>query len=395
MLLGGLWGRTPPTRGRPRPLTGPRRFTAPLPRRLPPRVGAAGSPVALRGWTDFHIKGTTAELPETAYKSAPEVVCVYLPLAAVLIPRWLGVVRSFGTPCALWLYLVSGSGTPHNPDHPVTGNSTVAVSGLIDSFVRRVAPEVTVQRIHSGPGVFRYHDNVTFVNKKLQVRPADATAPTATHPPPAAQPVVERHHREMCSTGDEEWHKRIHIKMTLADGATARVTALTHAMRRYRPDFFHVWQLKSFWHYQRVDELDVDFIRFSRVDTMPPVLRDSLSADARLLVDEMRAFYASFQAAASHVDGARAYARPRGARCGARAHATLPPRRHRARAVLAAQDTQARAGGPAGAEAARRGAAPLPRHQHGGGFQRPPPTPTPTPPAAEEERGGEEGGAPP
>lgn len=110
----------------------------------------------------------------------------------------------------------------------------------------------------------------------------------------------------MCSTGDEEWHKRIHIKMTLADGATARVTALTHALRRYRPDFFHVWQLKSFWHYQRVDELDVDFIRFSRVDTMPPVLRDSLSADARLLVDEMRSFHASFQGAAANVDGARA-----------------------------------------------------------------------------------------
>lgn len=135
-----------------------------------PRARAAGSPIMLRGWMDFHIKGTTAELPEAAYKSAPEVVCVYLPLAAVLIPRWLGVVRSFGTPCALWLYLVSGSGTPHNPDHPVTGNSTVAVSSLIDSFVRRVAPEVTVQRIHSGPGVFRYHDNVTFVNSKLQVR---------------------------------------------------------------------------------------------------------------------------------------------------------------------------------------------------------------------------------
>lgn len=188
----------------------------------------------LRSWNDLHIKGTTVEVDASALPGRPRVTHVIFPLLPILLRAWIGYVDAVTAAGLPYLYLVSGSGVPRNPSHSATGNSTESTSRLMARFVQSLWPRVRVERVHSGPGIFRYHDNVTFINTQVQ-------------------PILAQHHREMCRLDNEDWYKRVHVCMSLCDGTPARVTALAVALRRYRPDFFHVWQLKSFWHEQSLD----------------------------------------------------------------------------------------------------------------------------------------------
>lgn len=38
---------------------------------------------------------------------------------------------------------------------------------------------------------------------------------------------------------------KLHLTLSLADGASARVSAINASLRTYRPSFMHFWQLKT------------------------------------------------------------------------------------------------------------------------------------------------------
>ena len=42
-----------------------------------------------------------------------------------------------------------------------------------------------------------------------------------------------------------EWRQFLRITISFADGATARISAIHQSLSRYRPNFLHVWQLKT------------------------------------------------------------------------------------------------------------------------------------------------------
>ncbi len=95
---------------------------------------------------------------------------VYFPLLAVLIPKWTRWIQesigSDGNPKAT-VFLVSGVGTPRNQSHELMGNSTDGVARLMEAWLSRVYPALEVIRVHSLSNLFRYDENIAFVNHEL------------------------------------------------------------------------------------------------------------------------------------------------------------------------------------------------------------------------------------
>ena len=117
-------------------------------------------------WTSFKLKGEDTTLAGGLAKALPkpEIVGVFFPMLAVLVPRWLSIVAGKNARRGILhdnqnkkiLYLVSGSGTPWNSEHDASGNSTKGVAKLATIFLNQFYPDVEVQILHSGVEIFHY-----------------------------------------------------------------------------------------------------------------------------------------------------------------------------------------------------------------------------------------------
>lgn len=78
----------------------------------------------------------------------------------------------------------------------------------------------------------------------------------------------------------------------MCHGTPARVAAISAGLRRYRPTYLHMWELKSFWYDARLSTNDVDVVEFTHVETRPSVSLDNESLDAgvRELAKQMRRY---------------------------------------------------------------------------------------------------------
>ena len=84
----------------------------------------------------------------------------FLPLLAMLLPRWLDIVGGRGTQSVRKvIYLVSGASTPRNPDHRAQDNSTESCAKLAEMFIRQFFREVEVHVVNSGDDILHYEDN--------------------------------------------------------------------------------------------------------------------------------------------------------------------------------------------------------------------------------------------
>jgi hypothetical protein len=92
-------------------------------------------------------------------------------------------------------------------------------SSLTDSGL---CVDVDVKILHSGAEIFHYDANVQFVNNKLR-------------------PPIEQHRRELAARYGEGWSRRLHVTLSLSDGAPARISAINASMRQFRPDCLHMW----------------------------------------------------------------------------------------------------------------------------------------------------------
>lgn len=54
------------------------------------------------------------------------------------------------------------------------------------------------------------------------------------------------------------WRDKFRLTVSFASGSPARIAAIQAALRPYRPTFMHMWQLKTFWQYERVSLDDIE-----------------------------------------------------------------------------------------------------------------------------------------
>ena len=149
--------------------------------------------------------------------------------------------------------------------------------------MRAAYPDIEVRHIssdhaaRSAATIFRYDDNVQFVKEQVL-------------------PVVDAYRTEALAQHGEDWAKRLHLTISLADGAPARISALNASLRSYRPDYLHIWRMKTYWDSQVLCEEDVEFHSFKKLEMRPPIHRTQLPAAERAMVEEMIKYKRQFEA---------------------------------------------------------------------------------------------------
>eukprot|EP01138_Halocafeteria_seosinensis_P005040 gb/GECG01005153.1/.p1 GENE.gb/GECG01005153.1/~~gb/GECG01005153.1/.p1 ORF type:complete len:541 (+),score=72.68 gb/GECG01005153.1/:1-1623(+) len=157
----------------------------------------------------------------------------------------------------------------------MAGNSTINTSRLMEVFVKILYPDIEVVQLASPDSIFRFDQNVRFMRSQLQ-------------------PIINEERRLLAQKFDDTWKQRFHLTLALADGAPARVAALNAALRQYRPNYLHLFELKNLWFNGLVTTADIDFFPFETAQVSPPVDMESLSGLLRQLATEMLDHYRKF-----------------------------------------------------------------------------------------------------
>lgn len=172
---------------------------------------------------------------------------IFFPLLATLLPRWESqILQKYPQPgVKRVLILVTGVGTPRNWTHSVNGNSTKVCADLMEHFVRRLDPDIVVVKIHSETNIFRYDENLVFVQQELMpvinaFRDAHASGLPYPDEGEPKSPGVGGH------SFDVDWRRSLSVTLSFADGSPARTYAIQAGLRHFRPTFFHFWYVCSF-----------------------------------------------------------------------------------------------------------------------------------------------------
>ncbi|CAM9307589.1 unnamed protein product, partial [Phaeothamnion confervicola] len=182
-----------------------------------------------------------------------------------------------GEDCDKAIYLVSGVGMPRDRAHKVEDNSTEMTAALMEIFLARHHPDVRVVRVHSTTNIFRYDDNIRFVQRQLL-------------------PMINRERQRAVEGWGEKWRDMLQVTISFADGSPARISSINAALRHYRPSFMHMWELKTFWHEAKVCEDDIEMHTFEDIGTIPPVPASEIDPLAALAVREMIRLRDDFEA---------------------------------------------------------------------------------------------------
>mmetsp|Transcript_19748 Transcript_19748/g.25596 ORF Transcript_19748/g.25596 Transcript_19748/m.25596 type:complete len:508 (-) Transcript_19748:355-1878(-) len=227
---------------------------------------------------DMHLHGTDKEKIELNNKGSIVIDAVYFPLIAQVVPTWLeenqhhsgvGKVQQI-------IYLATGSGKPRNKKLDPLCDSTTVLAQIMKIFIETVYSNVKVEVVDSGIGVFQYDLNVKFVKNVLL-------------------PKLEQYRQSIVSSVGEDWHNLFQVSIALTDGSPARMAALSASLRKYRPTYLHMWQLKTFWHRRCLLRSDLKVESFETVETRPSIAVEALDSFTKLLVSEMKLFKQSFE----------------------------------------------------------------------------------------------------
>jgi cytidine deaminase len=212
--------------------------------------------------------------------SCCRIKLVLFPLLATLLPRWKEMIleKQYDSVKRI-LILVSGVGTPRNWTHDRRGNSTETCARVMKAFLERIDPDLTVVHIHSETNIFRYDENLVFSEKELMPiihSYRDAHARGLDYPDEAGgaragegdDPLDVSLRTHPFSAG---WRGSFHTTLSFADGSPARTYAIQASLRQYRPTYFHIWQLKTFWHEAKIVNDDIEVHSFEAMETIPPV----------------------------------------------------------------------------------------------------------------------------
>lgn len=269
---------------------------------------------------DLRLRGRDAPLIDKP-NSPFQLNAAFFPLLGTLLPQWQArlqekyqnVESTYGNrapqdherqPCKKVIILVSGVGSPRNWTHSMDGNSTEHCAKLMELFIKSLYPEVDVVRVHSNTNLFRYDENISFVQNELLpciqgYRDAHATGLPYPDELPPSNGKRDFPEKVDHIAFDPDWKKSVNIILSFADGSPARNHAIQAALRSYKPTYFHCWQLKTFWHEMKIVDSDIEVHTFEEMETLPPIdLTTPLSTQklhqqqpiAMQVVKEMKAF---------------------------------------------------------------------------------------------------------
>jgi hypothetical protein len=234
------------------------------------------------------------------------------------LPRWDEQIAdkryNAKSPVKRVLILVSGVGTPRNWTHAMAGNSTQACADLMEYFLQKIDPELTVVKIHSDTNLFRYDENLLFCERQLLPTvhayrdahayqwpyPDEQTTGVQNHSasPNMAMPLPQS---TQASSFNVDWHKSFALTLSMADGSPARTYAIQASLRPYRPTYFHFWQLKTFWHESKIVDDDLEVHSFEEMETSPAVDATRCTDPMiQAVVQEIKAFSAEMTQTLQH-----------------------------------------------------------------------------------------------
>ena len=231
--------------------------------------------------SDLRVRGRDAPRIQRLDGNDTHINAVFFPLLAMLLPQWYAKIHEKYSNASTEsqhhpkkvLMLVSGVGTPRNWTHSIAGNSTETCADVMKRFVQTLYPELVVVQVHSNTNIFRYDENITFVQQELMPciqSYRDAHAKGLPYPDettiPAKYSVIDDD--RPFST---EWKKSMNVTLSFADGSPARNHAIQAALRAYKPTYFHCWQLKTFWHESKIVDSDIEVHSFEEMETLPPI----------------------------------------------------------------------------------------------------------------------------
>jgi hypothetical protein len=264
---------------------------------------------------DLRVRGRDAQRVLNYSSSSPDgslkINAVFFPLLATLMPLWMSRIsekyRTFSssTPSPFTkpkkvLILVSGVGQPRNWTHSIKGNSTQQCAELMKNFLQTIYPELIIVHIHSDTNIFRYDENITFVQNELLPRIQeyrDAHAKRLPYPDEVANlPPSQIDNSDKNRPFSTEWRKSFSITLSYADGSPARNHAIQAALRTFKPMYYHFWQLKTFWHESKIVNSDIEVHSFEEMETLPPVETEQLHGRplVKQVVNEMKKFRDDF-----------------------------------------------------------------------------------------------------
>ena len=263
---------------------------------------------------DLRVRGRDAQRVINHSASSPsgslKINAVFFPLLSTLMPLWMSKLDekyknfSSATPTPITkpkkvLILVSGVGQPRNWTHSVKGNSTQQCAELMKIFLQTIYPELVVVHIHSETNIFRYDENINFVQNELLPRIQeyrDAHAKGLPYPDEVSTPPKRGGSNERNRPFSTEWRKSFSITLSFADGSPARNHAIQAALRTFKPMYYHFWQLKTFWHESKIVNSDIEVHSFEEMETLPPVETNQLYGRplVKKVVDEMKRFRDDF-----------------------------------------------------------------------------------------------------
>ncbi len=249
-------------------------------------------------WKSVHVKDDAFGSDQqqsantaAAIDSKPRVIALMLPLLAQMITSWLEMASESDFTSAAnvefasgsskkVVILISGAGKPRNRAIDELSNSTLGAAQIMQTFIHQHYPDVSTEVVDSQLGVFHYDRNVSFCNEVLL-------------------PTVEKLRHPLVSRFGDGWKERLKMTIALTDGSPARLAALNAALRRYKPNYLHMWQLKTFWYELRFFRSDLLFQSFESMETKPQMFYEDLDSQSKLLADEVRNVAMSFKTARS------------------------------------------------------------------------------------------------
>ena len=195
------------------------------------------------------------------------------------------------------MILVSGVGTPRDYTHEVKGNSTKFCAELMEIFITTLFPEITVVRVHSErSNIFRYDENISFVKSHLLPKVQcyrDCLARNLPYPDERNYAIDAT---SIKHSFNPELAENFSVSISFADGSPARTHAIQSCLRSFHPTYFHIWQLKTFWHDRKLCYDDLEVFSFSEIDTTPALdvnlldKKKTESKEVKLVIDEMLRF---------------------------------------------------------------------------------------------------------
>jgi hypothetical protein len=245
-----------------------------------------------------------------------DINAAFFPLLATLIPLWQEkIIKKYTSSLSVKqvVILVSGVGQPRNWTHSVRGNSTQQCAELMKMFLQTIYPDLIVVHIHSDTNIFRYDENIAFVQQELLPRVQeyrDSHAKGIPYPDEIAANLPsgeggggggggwnsKNNSDYINQPFSTEWRKSFSVTLSFADGSPARNHAIQAALRTFKPTCYHFWQLKTFWHESKIVTSDIEVHSFEEMETLPPVetsqLHDRPVVDQ--VVKEMKRFRDDF-----------------------------------------------------------------------------------------------------